>query len=163
MLFNINQKVLKNKTNKPLHKEAFKYKSQRVNQRSEHAPMFYSKKITYAGFDLFELWDVRFPQQNSDVELELQIENKLKSTKWKNDFKSIAALFVLITILALVFYVNIYNWYEINFKEEAQETYSIFVIEYSLKASLVDPITLIFPTLTTMNCWLAEVLISVFI
>ena len=77
--------------------------------------IFEIKEITFAGFKIFENFEMRYINQDTTREDSLRIDNKLNSLKWKSDFNNIFALLIIFVIFFTYFYSYIHFWFDETF------------------------------------------------
>jgi hypothetical protein len=70
--------------------------------------LFEFKKIIYGDIVIYEEVDIRFVRQDTTLDDELNIENRLKALNWQWDFKNIGAFLIVFTLISILAYSSIY-------------------------------------------------------
>jgi len=120
---------------------------------------FEIKKIFYGEIVIFEFLEMKFVNQDNTEEEKLSLENRVKAFEWETDAKNIFALCILIIIVSLLVYSNLYVWYCNEFSSLAfRDTKFDALINFSLYSNFIEPNFLTFPELARANYWLVETL-----
>lgn len=114
--------------------------------------LFEFKKIIYGEIVVYEEVDIRFIRQDTTLDDELNIENRLKALNWQWDFKNVGAFIIVFSLILIFFYSQIYLWYCNNLPTIAfRDSNYNKLIYFSLESSFGSFFTESFKSLTVLN------------